>query len=235
MFLLLRLILGHLTADFVLQPDEIYIAKKKSLRGASIHYLIIFLTFLFFCFPYLRFPGCWLVITFAVFTHIIQDEIKLRISISPKINFIAFVFDQIFHIACLCPILFFKFAYSSVSSVSMFARVYNNDSLIIFIITYIISLFTGIYLWEGLKISYLKKSCLLENTALFNTYIVKYGMFERFIITTSFLHAHFLLFLPLPFIFRILSKRLSFSLDLVFNLLYASLLGLFLRQYLPIS
>lgn len=234
MFLLLRLILAHLVADFVLQPDEIYTAKKKSLRGASIHYLIIFLAFLFFCYPYLKFSGCWLVITFAVFTHVVQDEIKLRKSSSAKTNFFAFIFDQTIHIACLCPVLFFKFAYSPVPYGTTFAVIYNNNSLVMLIIIYILSVLEGAYLWESFKFSYFKEPRFRQNPVLFNTYVIKYGMFERFVITTSFLHPYFTAFLIIPFVFRMLSKRLGFSSDLVFNLLYASVLGLFLKRYLTL-
>lgn len=234
MFLFLRLVLAHLTADFVLQPDEIYKAKKKSFAGAIVHYSIIFALLLAFCFPYLKFAGCWVVIAFAVISHGIQDEIKLRIRIPRKLNFVVFILDQIIHIACLSPVFFFKFANTAASSNNIFASAYNNNSLINFASGYILSMFTGIYLWELFKDAYLKSSVLFEDVSLFNVYVIKYGMFERFIVTTSFLHAYFLVFLFVPLFFRIFSKRLSLSLDLVFNLLYASLIGLLLRRYLPI-
>lgn len=234
MFLFIRLVLAHLIADFVLQPDEIYLAKKRGLRGAFIHYLIIFITFLFLCWPYFKFAGCWLIVAFAVVSHGIQDQIKLKFSVSPKLSFITFVLDQAIHIACLCPAFFFKFSYSAIPLTNQILDVYNNTSLAVFTGGYIVSVFAGIYFWGTFKSSYFKNPVFFENTPLFNVYVIKYGMFERFIITTAFLNMYFLAFLLVPLFFRISTKRLSFSLDSVFNFLYASLIGLFLRRYLPI-
>lgn len=229
MFLFLRLLAAHFVGDFFFQSDEVYSARKRGFRGATIHYTIVFFTFLLFALPYLKFIECWIVILFAVLTHIVQDEIKIRLFTSSKLNFFSFVIDQILHITFLSPILLFKFAYLPLLPAdSVIVRIYNNNSLIIFVIGYILSVFTGAYLWEAFRKSYFKKP------DLFNPYFIKYGMFERFIVTTSFLSRYSLVFLIIPLLFRFFSKRLSFSSDLVFNLIYASLIGIFLNQRLPL-
>ena len=226
MFLFLRLILGHFVGDFILQSDEVYAAKKKGFGGASIHYFIIFITLLAFSSPYLDFLGCWAVVTAATLIHLVQDEIKIRVRVPSKLNFVFFIFDQILHIIFLSPILLFKFAYIPPSADSIGALIYSNDFLVILLIGYIVSVFGGAYLWEAFKISYSRKPFSFDN------YLLKYGMFERFIITTSFLHLYFLTFLFIPLLFRFLSKRLSFSGEAIANFFYASLIGLFVRQFL---
>ncbi|MFH1772135.1 MAG: DUF3307 domain-containing protein [Candidatus Omnitrophota bacterium] len=228
MFIFLRLVLAHFVADFILQPDEVYIRKKSGIHGARIHYFIIFATLTFFSMPYLKYPAIWLVIMIASFTHIVQDEIKLRYITSKKLNCFVFILDQIIHIVFLAPIFIFPFAEDSLHATNIFIVIYNNDSLIIFCIGYIVAIFMGAYLWEALKISYFK------NQVLSNPAFIKYGMFERFVITTAFVNNIYIFFLVFPILFRLISKELRFSSDMVFNLFYASAIGLILRNFSPV-
>jgi hypothetical protein len=234
MFLFLRLILAHLLGDFVIQPDELYRAKKKNFWGASIHYFVILLLLVIFSYPYLGYLGCWIVIIFATLMHIILDEIKLRVNFTPRLNFIIFILDQILHLVFLSPILYFAFAYTPPPSFAFIFEIYNNNSLIIFIIGYILSIFTGAHLWEVFTISYFRKVLSPRDPSLVKIYVIKYGMFERFIITTSFLGGFLPILLLIPLAFRTLSKNLFFSKEAIFNLFYASMIGFILRQNLPL-
>ncbi|MCP4652997.1 MAG: DUF3307 domain-containing protein [Candidatus Omnitrophica bacterium] len=227
MFLFLRLLLAHFIGDTILQPDEVYRIKKSGFSGTVIHVCIIFATLFLFSFPFIKHPGMWFVLVFAGLTHLIQDEMKIRKFLNQKLNFVIFVLDQCLHVACLLPVFLFKFADEAPLLEGMIAQIYANDSLIIFSTGMIVSVFLGAYLWEAFKISYFK------NPVLFKSYRIKYGMFERLIFSVSVLFSAWI-FLPVPFVFRVINKRLGYSGSLIFNIIYASLIGLFLRQILPI-
>jgi len=228
MFLFLRLVLAHFIGDFLFQSDEVYEVKKKGFAGALVHYFIIFFTFLLFSFPYLKYANCWLVILFASLTHVLQDEIKLRYITNPKLNLFAFIADQIFHIIFLTPIFIFDFSNIVPESKNLLTHLYNNRSLIIFGIGCIGSIFMGAYIWESLKISYFKKPGAFEHL------LVKYGMFERFVITTAFLNRHFLIFLAVPVVMHLCFKKLPLGSSFIFNIIFAGIIGFLLRRYLPI-
>lgn len=227
MALFLRLVLAHFVADFVLQPDEVFEARKKGFRGAAIHYVVVFFTFFVFALPYLKFWGCWLIIFLASITHAIQDELKLRYIVNKKLTFIIFIFDQIFHILFISFIFLFKFAAEKIPVVNKLTQVYSNDHFVVLGIAYIVSIFMGAYLKDAFKTAYLK------NKQITNPIWVKYGMFERCLITTALANNYFLVVLAIPLLVRILTGRF-FCLDFIFNLIYSSAIGLFLRNFLPI-
>lgn len=192
MFLFLRLILAHFIGDFLFQPDKVYNAKKNQFLGVIFHSAVTFFALLIFTFPYLRYPGCWLVIIIATLTHIVQDEIKIRHIPSRKWHFPAFIIDQILHVCFLSPIFLFKFAHVTPLAESQFIKIYNNDALVIFGIGYIASTFMGAYLWENFVFSFLGQPYSVNQSFL------KYGMSERFVITSSFLNYRYLGFLSVP-------------------------------------
>lgn len=224
MFLFLRLVLAHLVGDTVFQPDEVYELKKSGLHGVILHAVVLFLSLILFSLPYLHHSALWIILIFAAVTHVVQDEIKLRYRFSKKLNFPFFVADQIIHVLFLCPVLFLKSAYYPVTPDIGFHQFYNSNSLIIIAIGYVISVFLGAYLWEAFKISYFK------NPVLSNAFSIKYGMFERFVITTAVVFS--LWFLALIPVLRILMrKKLYLWWDLVFNIVISLLIGLFLRNF----
>jgi len=225
MFLFLRLLLAHFFGDFVLQFDEVYEVKKKGLGGALIHYFIIFFSFILFSVPYLNHPGLWAVIVFASVGHGVQDEIKLRLVTVPAWQFVNFILDQLIHICFIFPVFLLPFADAIPTPPSPLMTIYNNDFLVILAIVYIVSVFMGTYIWESFQGSYLSDS---PETGSFE---IKYGMFERFVYTTAVLNWYLApLFLVPPFL-RFFSGRLGFSKEFIFNLVYASAAGLFLRRF----
>jgi hypothetical protein len=228
MFLLLRLILAHFIGDTVLQPDEVYELKKSGLHGVIVHVGVILGIFIIFSLPYLKYPAAWIILLFATFTHLVQDEIKLRHITSKRLNFPIFVIDQLIHILFLLPILLFGFAYNPVESQSMLLQLYNNDSLIIVAIGYVIVVFLATYIWEAFKISYFK------NPVLFDSFLIKYGMFERLILITATIFYYLWPLLLIIALLRICVKRLRFSSDLIFNLLFSVPVGLYLRGFFPL-
>lgn len=227
MFLFLRLLLAHFLGDTLFQPDEVYAIKTKGFRGTVIHTAIILLTLILFSLPYLKYGGTWLVLAAAGITHLVQDELKIRRFSGKKLNFIVFMLDQIFHIVFLSLIFLFKFAYTAPARQEGIYKLYNNNSLVIIAIGYVVIVFLAAYLWESFKSAYFK------NPGIFNPYFIKYGMFERFIIVSAVLFS-FLPFLAIPVIPHILNKRLRFSSEFIYNLFFSVSAGLFLKQFLPI-
>ena len=228
MFLFLRLVLAHFVADFVLQTDEVYAEKTKDLYGAHIHYIIIFSTLVAFSIPYLDYSGCWFVIGLASLSHMIQDEIKIRHTVSKRMTFPAFLADQILHIAFLLPVFYFSFSRIVPEAKGIVSVVYNNNSFVIFSIGLIMSTLMGAYLWEAFRISY------FDDPGPINPFRLKYGVFERLIITIAFLNFKYLLFLLIPLCFRLIKRSLNSYPAIIFNLLYASIIGLLLKDFLPI-
>jgi hypothetical protein len=234
MFLFLKLLLAHFVGDFVLQFDEVYKVKQRGFHGALIHYFIIILSFILFTIPFLGHWQVWLVIIVNSLVHIIQDEIKLRMSSSSKGSLVGFILDQLVHISFLCLILLFPFG-KPLLNASPLAQAYNNDYLTIFLIGYIVSVYAGAYFWESFRFSYFKQP------ALPNAAYIKYGMFERFVFTTAAVmtsvpkEAGLWLFLFLvPLIFRASGRRnIKFGWDFGFNLIYAVIVGAILKNFIP--
>lgn len=234
MFLFLKLLLAHFVGDFVLQFDEVYKVKQRGFHGALVHYFIIFFSFILFTAPFLNHWQIWLVVIINSIVHIIQDELKLRISSSSKGSFWGFIIDQLVHISFLSLILLFPFS-KIPGNGTVFMQVYNNDYLTIFLIGYIVSVYTGAYFWESFRFSYFKQP------AMPNPAYIKYGMFERFVFTTASImtcvpkEAVLWLFLFLvPLIFRVSGRRnIKFGWDFVFNFIYGLAVGIILRNFIP--
>lgn len=228
MFLFLRLLLAHFLGDTLLQPDEVYQQKMKGFYGVVIHVIIIFLTFVVFATPYLHYPATWAVLIFVGITHLIQDELKIRKFTSPKYNFIAFVIDQLFHVLFTTPILLFNFADQIPQKEGAVYFLYNSTNLVVICLGCVITVFLGAYLWEAYKISYVKSPILFDNILL------KYGMFERFLILISVTFSLWPALL-VPIIFRKSMRNLNLDKNaFAVNIVYASLVGFFLRNFLPI-
>jgi len=225
MFLFIRLLLGHIAADFLFQTDEIYTLKKKELFGIVLHASIVFFSLLCFSIPYLQFREMWALILVASVTHGIQDKIKLKISQS-KFDYLIFIADQLLHLAVLLPVLLFGFSSSAHApeARNLIVKIYNNSNYMLILGGYILSVYAGKSFWLVLQTSFSFKTEGDKSFAL-------YGMFERFIITTSLLKPHFLVFLVVPLIARFVLKKYKFGMDLIFNFLFASLFGLLLRFF----
>lgn len=213
-----------------MQSDKVYLAKKKAVSGARLHYFIVIATFFAVSFPYLIYLNCWLLIILIGFLHIAQDEVKLRFNIPQESNFLMFILDQGLHIAYLLLVFLLPFANQPPKLPEYVSLIYNNDVIVIISIAYIASSFTGAYLWEAFKISYFKKK--EKSNKFLKHYLKTYGMFERFIITTACLNFYFLPLLILPILCRLFLKKISFSGDFIFNFLYASTLGLLALKFI---
>ena len=97
---ILYLILGHLIADFVLQPAHLVHWKKRHITGILTHSLIHLLVYLLVLFPYIQ--NKWtLIMIFAVsIIHLVIDQIKVKTKGGRKKHFIL---DQLAHLIVLIP------------------------------------------------------------------------------------------------------------------------------------
>ncbi len=100
MFLFLRLLLAHLTADFLLQTNGIFKIKVKYSWGVLLHGGIAGLSGFFFALPYLHNKSviAFLIISWVV--HIFQDKAKIIINLHVERNNLwTFLFDQFLHVS----------------------------------------------------------------------------------------------------------------------------------------
>lgn len=103
----LSLLLGHLIADFLLQPNRLILWKKKSWVGIAFHAFIHFCIESIILAPYLS--QKWVIITLIGIniSHFIIDYIKIALE-KKRFYFVRFfLYDQIVHIAILFFISFF--------------------------------------------------------------------------------------------------------------------------------
>ena len=100
MFLFWRLLLAHLTADFLLQTNGIFKIKVKYSWGVLLHGSIAGLSGFLFALPYLHDKSvvAFLVISWVV--HIFQDKAKIMVNLHVERNNLrTFLFDQLLHIS----------------------------------------------------------------------------------------------------------------------------------------
>ncbi len=108
MFLFLKFILAHLIADFVLQFEELYQLKIRSLWGHVLHVLIHLGVSLAMVFPYWDSPSLWIFLAGLMLVHFIQDIIKYTLTQKiPKNTFVYFMADQFVHGLAIAVILLF--------------------------------------------------------------------------------------------------------------------------------
>jgi hypothetical protein len=215
MFLFLRLLTAHFISDFLLQTHVIFIQKKKGLWGACAHYLITFLVLLIFALPYIRYRGLWAVLFLALLTHIILDEIKLRLTWPARFKLPIFILDQFFHILFIAPIIFFGFSRVAPAGDSFILLLYKNNLLFLLLVSYIVSVFLGGHLWAAFK---------------GEEGVKPYGLLMRFIITTAYLGRYLWPLLLIPIFLRksILAEVKFDKSYLVFNYLFSSFIGILL-------
>jgi len=208
MFIYLRLLLAHFIGDYLLQFDVIYNLKLRGLRGLLPHILLIFLSFLITCWPYLHIKGLWLFLGFVVLTHLIQDWTKIKIS-KNKHTFYFYLLDQILHIAILSLVFFTSL--KNISPVmeprNIITDLYNNNTFILYLISIIFATYNGFFM------IFLFKKNFLKIPSSYSKKEKWFGFLERAAIVSIFYLGKFFLFYILiilmvrPFIYIIGKKQ----------------------------
>lgn len=234
MFLFLKLVLAHLIADFVLQFEELYQLKVRSLWGHILHVLIHGIMSLLLVFPYLNVPQMWLFIGGVIALHLIQDIIKYTLTKKiPKNTFVYFIGDQCVHILILSVILLFPIS-SQIRGFPQDAflnRLYVNSQWTIGAIFFVLLTFAGSFtlyaFYKGTR------KDLRPNHGI-TSFELLFAIAERTIAgTAALLVTNFLwlLLVPLVGIARLPFKIMRDRTDFLISISYAILLGLLFRLF----
>lgn len=215
MFIFLRLLLAHFVGDFPLQFNKIYALKHKGLPGNLPHALIIMASFIIFSWPYLAIPGIWGFIVFISIIHLFQDSIKVGYK-GTKYSFWFYLLDQFFHIAAISLVLLTDLKNLSAPRGSGYMiTLYNENSLVIYIIAIIFATYNGYFMIRNLKNTFLGRLCSCSDTEKL------YGMVERAAIVSVFLLPNYIfifisgLLLLRPLVFILGRKKLALQKDFI--------------------
>jgi hypothetical protein len=185
MFLFLKLYLGHLIGDFVLQVEEIYNLKVKSLWGHLYHVLTHAVAYIFLCYPYFKGqPFLWIFIFIICIIHFGQDVLKyILVKKYPQFGFLLFMLDQFFHLAFLSTIFFFPIhkTLPEIATENELSRIYLDSNYTLFAIAFILATFATSYMLFSFRINFIKGSRPLHFITSFEMY---HAIFERGLITT---------------------------------------------------
>ncbi len=148
MFLLYRLLLAHIIADFPVQTNQIFKVKTNTEWGILIHTLIVLIFSILFAFPYLEDTKVIIIIIIVFLSHTVIDKLKMEYSKKTKNQSIRILLlDQALHIAIIA-VLTFNFTESYLLSspfnggfLNYLIDIYNSDIFIISLIGYIASVF----------------------------------------------------------------------------------------------
>ncbi|OQA58181.1 MAG: hypothetical protein BWY42_00143 [Candidatus Omnitrophica bacterium ADurb.Bin277] len=161
MFLFLKLVLAHLTADFFLQFEELYQLKVRRFLGHFLHIAIHGAVAVLLAFPYLTEPLILAYIIFLTLEHLLQDIIKYKLTRKfPAGRFIYYVTDQFFHFAVIALVLFFPAAHEAraIKSSSFLNWLYLDPAITLFPVFFILLTFAANYTLNSFYQSYLKGS-----------------------------------------------------------------------------
>ncbi len=235
MFLFLKLFLAHLIADFILQFEELYQLKVRSVWGHLFHVLIHGIVSLVLLFPYLKNPGIWVFVAAVVLLHLVQDFIKYTLTKKiPKNTFFYFMADQFVHLLVLSSILLFPVSAEvrGFPGHPLLDAVYRDNAFTLLLIFFILLTFAGSYTIHAFCRSYVKDSPPLYGIT---SYEMTYTLLERSIIGIIVLGASnglWILLTPLVGLARLPLKRMRSRAGFLVSLLYAILLGLCFRGLL---
>lgn len=95
------LIIAHLLADFILQPNRLIAWKTKRFRGVIVHVCIFTAVALIIMFPYLIHWQTWAIIGGVSIFHLIIDQTKINIALKYDTYALPFITDQALHFLSL--------------------------------------------------------------------------------------------------------------------------------------
>ena len=232
MFIFLRLLLAHFIGDFPLQFSRIYKLKYKGLKGIVPHSAIIAGCLILLSWPYLKLPGLWGFICLVTITHLLQDWIKIVWAKDQKETFWQYLSDQFLHIAVIAAVFLtgLKNLKPAGQTIGPLASLYNNDTIIVYLIFLIAATYNGAYMIETFKNTFLKTR---HNYTPFEKW---YGMLERTITVLIFLPAGiFLMIIPFIFCLRLPIYRLALKYKFILNKEFISFLEISLSGAIALA
>lgn len=159
MFVVLKLILAHLIADFILQFEELYQLKVRSFWGQLLHVLIHGTVSLLLLVPYWDVPQLWLFVLWLILVHLAQDLLKYSATKKvPAKTFVYFMFDQVCHLLVIGTVLFFPFSQEvrGFPSSAFLDTLYRQNFWTVGAIFFITLTFAGSYILNAFVKSYVK-------------------------------------------------------------------------------
>ncbi len=233
MFLLLKLYLAHVIADFVLQFDELYRLKVKSQAGHWLHVAMHFGLTLLIVLPYLQFSFMWFFVAAVTLIHYGQDRIKYGLMENPRHLFPYFVLDQIFHFLFLTSILLFPVSRLEIGFPQHPALdfYYRNQHVTLLLILIFATTFGGAYLIHNFRKSYIPDTRPDHGISSFE---MTHALIERLTITGLFLLAPVSGWLAAPAVglLRLPFLKLRSWTDFGLSFAFAAGIGLLFRLWL---
>ncbi|TKJ28077.1 MAG: hypothetical protein CEE40_12535 [Chloroflexi bacterium B3_Chlor] len=105
MSLLLRLLLGHMVGDYVLQPLQLVVMKQRGWRGVLVHVAVVVVVTVILLLPILDHWWYWLWLMFLAVSHIIIDGSRaLLLTYSERRGLLYLAIDQALHVSVLAVI-----------------------------------------------------------------------------------------------------------------------------------
>lgn len=231
MHLFLKFILAHLVADFILQFEELYRLKVKSLLGHFYHAAIHGVVMLALAYMYLGSPFFIIYMIALAVIHYYQDCIKYKLQArDPKNTFWYFTGDQVIHVAWLATAFLIPESYMP----AMDPRAVATDNFwTICACVFIASTFKGSYLLFSFRKTFIKGS---RPNHFITSFEVAHGLIERTFVTGCFLFLPLAAALPASLTIGLLrfgAPKLRSKLDFFLSWAYAAFFGILLHAWMP--
>lgn len=207
MLLFYRLLLGHVLADYVLQPKIIEQLKAKSILGVLFHGSIFLAVCIILCLPYLKITSFLIFLTLLTLSHVIIDAVRIRMV--TRETFLSGAVDQFLHIALTAVVIPLSANYPTLKiSIPYLANFYNQPSYTLYAIGFLAATYVAGYL-----VGFAKQTLVYEKKLVTLTLP---DFIERGAITLLiFLGPPAVFFIPLVILLKLLyyigSKELSQS------------------------
>ena len=235
MFVLQKLILAHLIADFVLQFEELYQLKLRSTVGHVVHASCHTVMSLLLLWPYLTRPSVWLFVGIISVVHFFQDLWKYARMGRRHTFCLLFVWDQLVHLACLTPVLLLPFSRDVLGfpGAPRLDLLYRDPTMTLLAIAFITLTFAASYLLHAFRINYVPRS---RPDHFITSFEMAHGFVERSLIAGVCAFATSpvpLILLPAVGLLRAPFPRLHNLTDFALSLALSLTLGLLFRMWLP--
>lgn len=237
MFLFLRLVLAHLIGDFILQFEELYRLKVRSLWGHFFHALIHAVVSLVLAAPFLTIVWFGPYLIGLAIIHHFQDILKYSIQAKhPKWIFWCFTLDQIVHLAWIATVFFFPFSNEvrGFPNTPLFHQFYTDNAMILLLIAAVHTTFKGTYFLHALRKTFIPGS---RPDHFITSFEIWHCLLERLWITSWFLFTSWIVALPVSLLIgfvRLTSPALKNKTDFVLSFLWAAATGILFKYFLNV-